>query len=81
MSVLQVQGISKSFGGVQAVNDVSFEVGEGEICALIGPNGAGKSTCFNMLNGQLRPDRDQGYGEEVVGEGFGHFGHPLDVVF
>ncbi|MDZ7839856.1 MAG: ABC transporter ATP-binding protein [Gammaproteobacteria bacterium] len=56
MSVLRVQGISKSFGGVQAVNDVSFELGEGEICALIGPNGAGKSTCFNMMNGQLRPD-------------------------
>jgi len=56
MSVLRVEGISKSFGGVQAVNDVSFEVGQGEICALIGPNGAGKSTCFNMLNGQLRPD-------------------------
>lgn len=57
MSVLRVQGISKRFGGVQAVNDVSFEVGKGEICALIGPNGAGKSTCFNVLNGQLSPDR------------------------
>ncbi len=57
MSVLRVEGISKSFGGVQAVNDVSFELDKGEICALIGPNGAGKSTCFNMLNGQLRPDR------------------------
>ncbi len=57
MSVLRVEGISKSFGGVQAVNDVSFALDKGEICALIGPNGAGKSTCFNMLNGQLRPDR------------------------
>lgn len=59
MSVLEVAGISKSFGGVQAVNNVSFDLSQGEICALIGPNGAGKSTCFNMLNGQLRPDRGQ----------------------
>ena len=56
MSLLSVQGLSKSFGGVRAVSDVSFEVGAGELLALIGPNGAGKSTCFNMLNGQLMPD-------------------------
>ncbi len=56
MSLLEVSGISKSFGGVQAVNDVTLEVNAGEVVALIGPNGAGKSTCFNMLNGQLRPD-------------------------
>ena len=54
--VLDVRGLSKSFGGVRAVDDVHFAVAAGELLALIGPNGAGKSTCFNMLNGQLRPD-------------------------
>jgi branched-chain amino acid transport system ATP-binding protein len=53
---LQVEGLKKSFGGVQAVDDVSFAVEPGEVLALIGPNGAGKSTCFNMLNGQLPAD-------------------------
>jgi branched-chain amino acid transport system ATP-binding protein len=56
MSLLAVSGVSKSFGGVHAVTDVSLEVNAGEVVALIGPNGAGKSTCFNMLNGQLRPE-------------------------
>ncbi len=56
MSVLRVEAVQKSFGGVRAVDGVSLEVAAGEMFALIGPNGAGKSTCFNMLNGQLRPD-------------------------
>jgi branched-chain amino acid transport system ATP-binding protein len=56
MSLLRVNGLSKSFGGVRAVADVSFAVSAGEMVALIGPNGAGKTTCFNMLNGQIRPD-------------------------
>lgn len=56
MSVLSVQALSKSFGGVQAVDNVSFDIRAGEFLALIGPNGAGKSTCFNVINGQLRPD-------------------------
>jgi branched-chain amino acid transport system ATP-binding protein len=56
MTILEVAGISKSFGGVRAVADVSFRVAAGEMLALIGPNGAGKSTCFNMLNGQTPPD-------------------------
>lgn len=55
-AVLQVEGLHKAFGGVQAVADVSFAITAGEMLALIGPNGAGKSTCFNMLNGQLTPD-------------------------
>jgi branched-chain amino acid transport system ATP-binding protein len=56
MSELSIRSLSKSFGGVHAVNDVSFSVGSGEFLAMIGPNGAGKSTCFNMINGQLAPD-------------------------
>jgi branched-chain amino acid transport system ATP-binding protein len=56
MTALAVKGLHKSFGGVRAVDDVSFNVGRGELLALIGPNGAGKSTCFNMIGGQLRPD-------------------------
>ena len=56
MTVLAVRSLSKSFGGVHAVNEASFEIGAGEFLAMIGPNGAGKSTCFNMINGQLAPD-------------------------
>jgi branched-chain amino acid transport system ATP-binding protein len=56
MSVLELRALSKSFGGVHAVRDVSFTVGKGEFLAMIGPNGAGKSTCFNMINGQIVPD-------------------------
>ena len=56
MSVLAVRSLSKAFGGVLAVNEVGFAVGEAEFLAMIGPNGAGKSTCFNMINGQLAPD-------------------------
>jgi branched-chain amino acid transport system ATP-binding protein len=54
--LLEVEGLRKSFGGVDAVRGVGFALAAGEILALIGPNGAGKSTCFNMLNGQIRPD-------------------------
>lgn len=57
--VLVVEGIAKSFGGVKAVDGVSFAVQAGTMLALIGPNGAGKTTCFNMLNGQLRPDKGE----------------------
>jgi branched-chain amino acid transport system ATP-binding protein len=56
MATLEVEALEKRFGGVRAVRGVSFAVRPGEMLALIGPNGAGKSTCFNMLNGQLRPD-------------------------
>jgi branched-chain amino acid transport system permease protein len=53
---LRIAGLSKSFGGVQAVRDVSFEVAENSITALIGPNGAGKSTLFNLVTNLYRPD-------------------------
>lgn len=59
MTLLSVRDLTKSFGGNEVVRGVCFDVAPGEIVALIGPNGAGKSTCFNMLNGQLRPDRGQ----------------------
>lgn len=56
-AVLEVDDLWKGFGGVQAVAGVGFAVAEGEMLAMIGPNGAGKSTCFNMVGGQLRPDK------------------------
>ena len=54
--ILEARQLSKSFGGVRALSNVGFSVGAGELLAMIGPNGAGKTTCFNLINGQLRPD-------------------------
>ena len=56
-ALLSVQGLSKAFGGVRAVDGVSFDLGAGEMLALIGPNGAGKTTCFNLLTKFLSPTR------------------------
>jgi branched-chain amino acid transport system ATP-binding protein len=69
MSLLAVKDLGKSFGGVKAVDGISFELEAGELLALIGPNGAGKSTTFNMVNGQLQADRGsiQFAGKELVG--------------
>jgi branched-chain amino acid transport system ATP-binding protein len=67
MTVLEVRNIRKSFGGISAVNGVSFDVREGEILGLIGPNGCGKSTLFNCILGQLVPDEgDVKIGDQVV---------------
>jgi branched-chain amino acid transport system ATP-binding protein len=63
--VVRVESLSKSFGGVKAVDSVSFEVREGEIVGVIGPNGCGKTTLFNCILGQYRPDRGR---VEIDGE-------------
>jgi len=55
MNLLEINSLTKKFGGVQALNRVSFAVAAGEILGLIGPNGAGKTTCFNLLNGLIPP--------------------------
>ena len=57
MSLLEVSGLSRSFGGLHAVKDVSFRVEKGTVKALIGPNGAGKTTLVNLVSGVLPPDR------------------------
>ena len=56
MSLLSVDGVSKSFGGLRAIHRVSFDLAEGEMLGLIGPNGAGKTTLFHVVSGFLRPD-------------------------
>src|SRR5438045_9789041 len=68
MPMLNVTGLTKRFGALRAVNDVSFEVAEGEILGLIGPNGSGKSTTFNLIAGALKPDAGsvRFRGEEVA---------------
>ena len=67
--LLEVRGLSKSFGGLRAVRDVAFSVQSGEILGIIGPNGAGKTTLFNLLNGVLPADTGQALlaGEELRG--------------
>lgn len=57
MALLEVEGLSRSFGGVVAVRDVSFAVDAGEIVGVMGPNGSGKTTLFNLITGALTPDR------------------------
>jgi ABC-type branched-subunit amino acid transport system ATPase component/ABC-type branched-subunit amino acid transport system permease subunit len=57
--VLKVEGLSRAFGGLKAVEDVSFDVRKGEVLGIIGPNGAGKTTLFNLLNGFLLPNAGQ----------------------
>lgn len=68
MRLLQVDGLSKHFGGVTAVSRVAFEVRQGEIVGLIGPNGAGKTTVFNLISGLLYPSEGHIYfqGKEIT---------------
>jgi branched-chain amino acid transport system ATP-binding protein len=69
MSLLRVQDVTKRFGGLVAVNDVSFDVEEGQILSVIGPNGAGKSTLFKLITSFLRPTAGRVLfnGEEITG--------------
>ncbi|MCD2492975.1 ABC transporter ATP-binding protein [Lacrimispora sp. NSJ-141] len=57
--ILEIRHLSKAFGGIKAVNDVSFCLGKGELLGLIGPNGSGKSTCVNLISGAYIPDSGQ----------------------
>ncbi|HZT52296.1 MAG TPA: ABC transporter ATP-binding protein [Stellaceae bacterium] len=69
-ALLELDGLTKSFGGVRAVDGLSFTLAEGEILGLIGPNGAGKSTLFNLINGVFAPDagRVMFRGIDITGE-------------
>ena len=67
--MLKIEGLFKQFGGFVAIDDVSFELLEGEKHAIIGPNGAGKTTFFNLVTGHLLPDRGSVafQGEDITG--------------
>ncbi|MDT3678998.1 MAG: ABC transporter ATP-binding protein [Burkholderiaceae bacterium] len=67
--VLEVRGVSRCFGGLRAVDDLSFDVGSGEIVGLLGPNGSGKTTALHLISGALRPDHGSIHfqGREMAG--------------
>ena len=75
--ILEVKNVSKSFGGLQALSDVSFDLPEGQILGLIGPNGAGKTTLFNVINGVYTPDNGtvNFKGENITGISTYHVAH------
>ena len=70
MSFLEIRKVSRFFGGIAAIKDVSFEVRKGEILGLIGPNGAGKTTMFNVVNGFYHPSRGEVYFKDQKISGF-----------
>ena len=71
MALLELRGVTKTFGGVAANVDISFDVAEGEILGLIGPNGAGKTSLFNSISGEVMPDRGAIHlaGRQISGTG------------
>ena len=75
-ALLQMRGIEKRFGGVQALRGVDFDLRPGEVHALLGENGAGKSTLMNILSGVIAPD----HGEIRVGGKPAHFASPFSRV-
>src|SRR4029079_13509130 len=74
-ALLDVNGVSKNFKGLGAVQDVSFSVTQGEIFAVIGPNGAGKTTLFNLIAGVFKPDQGA-----IAFTGARIDGHPPDEI-
>jgi len=71
MSILQVEGLTKSFGGLRALDHLDLEINQGEILGLIGPNGAGKSTAFNVISGYFKPSAGKVFfkGKDITGLG------------
>jgi branched-chain amino acid transport system ATP-binding protein len=69
MSILQVKGLTRSFGGLRALDHLDLEVNQGDILGLIGPNGAGKSTAFNVISGYLKPSEGKVFfkGVDITG--------------
>jgi branched-chain amino acid transport system ATP-binding protein len=69
VALLEVENLSKSFGGLQAVSQLNFAVNEGEILAFIGPNGSGKTTSFNLISGVIQPDtgKVRFQGQDITG--------------
>ena len=66
MNILSVKNISKSFGGIHANSDISFDVPQGTILGVIGPNGAGKSTLFDLITGYTKPDQGEVYYKKKI---------------
>lgn len=75
MSLLRIENLTKKFGGLTAVDDLSFDTGQGVIAGLIGPNGAGKTTVFNLITGNYRPD-----GGSIVFDGKSIAGMPTHKI-